>query len=200
MITQETIKILRERLASLTTYRDMELIERREWGAINFNQVKSDIESVLYLATVLSDLPIEHLPNTVATGISDQIPAVIDQLTRINEFSIEVGGDPKNQRDDICNNLVHAAEELQNRANVFIPYLAYRRGDIDENIQNLNESVTQIKELYNRTQEWVAGKKNDVDTLVEATRQAAASEGVATFTKEFENEASDIKTGSTKCL
>ena len=81
MITQETYNDLKGHLQTLSSYTDKELIERpNEWGTIKFEQVKTDIESVIYLAIILSDLPIEHLPNNVAAEISALISPVIGRL------------------------------------------------------------------------------------------------------------------------
>ena len=89
MITEEIYNNLKGHLQTLTSYADKELIARpNEWGTIKFEQAKADIESVLYLATTLSDLPIEHLPNNVAANISGRFPPVIELFKSIGEFSI----------------------------------------------------------------------------------------------------------------
>ena len=85
-------------------------------------------------------------------------------------------------------------------ANIHVPYLAYRRGDIDENIRKLNEGVNKAQNIISETKEWANDRKNDVDMIVKATREAAASAGVATFTAEFESESSKLDALSIKWL
>lgn len=200
MITQELIKELKERLGSLTSYENKELFKRQEWGAINFEQAKADIDSALYLATVLSDLPLEHLSNEVASDISSKIPPVVEQLKRVDEFSLEMGGDPANIRNDICISLTQTAEQLQNSASPYVPYLAYRRGDVGENIAKLNDAVDQSKAILNDNELWINNKKVEIEDIVTATREAAASAGVATFTAEFESEETNLLNRSNKWL
>ena len=200
MITQELITELKERLGSLTSYKNKELFKRQEWGAINFEQVEADLSSVLYLATVLSELPLEHLSSGVASDISSKIPPVAEQLKRVDEFSLEMGGDPASIRNDICHALTQAAEELQNSASLYIPYLAYRRGDVGENIAKLNDAVDQSKVILNDNESWISNKKGDIEKIVMATQEAAASAGVATFTEEFKGEEANLLKRSKKWL
>ena len=180
-------------------YAGKELVSRSEWGTINFKEAKADIESVLFLATELSNLPLQYLTSVAASELSSSIPPVAEHLSQIDNFSLEVG-DPNGRRDSIRGELQSAAESFHTQAHPLIPYLVYRRGDIAENIQNLDEAVNAAQEALHNAEQWVSGKKDDVEEIVNATREAAASAGVATFTAEFDGEASELRTRSKNWL
>ncbi len=68
----------------------------------------------------------------------------------------------------------------------------YRRGDITENMSNLDEAVSEAEERLTNTEQWDSGKTNEVEQIVAATCDAAASAGAAAFTEEFDGEASEL--------
>lgn len=199
MIAETTLEQLEELLGKLVAYDVGNLIHRSEWGTINFEKAQSDIESVLFVANNLSELPIEHLTDASAQRIIGAIPHTIQQLERINDFSVEAG-DPSNNRDQICNELRNAAESLCAEAIQSIPYLAYRSGDFAEIVNDLEAKVSVTTEKYENAVEWFINKQDEVNQIVSATREAAASAGVATFTAEFDSEASSLKNQSKKWL
>lgn len=198
MANQNNVNEFRAELSNVTKYRDKELISRPEWGAIGFQKASEDIEKVLSIATDLSELPLHHLTYNAIINIGNCLPRVADQLEMIEKFDLT--GDASSIRDQITQTLHDAAEQLVNKATPYIPYLAYKRGDISENIAALNSAVTEAEERLDATKTTIEGKVHEIDGIISAARDAAASVGVATFTQEFDTEASDLKDRSKKWL
>ena len=148
----------------------------------------------------LLELPVEFLTDSAANQIISLIPKVAQRLDRINEFSIEGGGDTGSNRDALCAELHQATEQLQEIAGPAIPYLAFRRGDVTENIARLESTLSDARKSYDDAEKWVTGKKAEVEETVRATREAAASVGVATFTQEFDQEAKVLNKRSVRWL
>ena len=71
---------------------------------------------------------------------------------------------------------------------------------MSEKISILNNEVKNARKKYREAIKWFNGKQAEVDKIVGATREAAASTGVTTFTKEFADEASNLQTKSTYWL
>ena len=75
MATQDYIDHLKEQLQTLAQYVDVELINRRDdWGPINFEEARADIDLALSMATDLIDLPLEYLTDAAAQQIINHIP------------------------------------------------------------------------------------------------------------------------------
>ncbi len=195
MATESFVNDLNERLRELTAFEDADLIRRpNEWGTINFESAKKDIRLVLDIARDLSELPLDYLTDNAAQQITQAVPPVTDHLRSIDEFTLQ--GDPTGTRDSLTNGLRNVAENLHVTASPHIPYLAYRRGDIADNIAKLNNAVNDTKQILERTESWTAERKSKVDGIVQAAQDAAAAVGVATFTQEFDGEATDLTSRS----
>ncbi len=200
MATQDYIDDLKGQLQSLAQYVDVELINRRDdWGPINFEEARADINLALSMATDLLDLPLEYLTDAAAQQIIQHIPGVVTELEGINQFSLE-GGDPGSRRDNLCSSLHAQVEALHVVASPHIPYLAYRRGDVAENMEKLNQAVGDAKKILEATKISSSDKSNEIEEIIKAAREAAASTGVATFTEEFYDEASTLGARSKKWL
>ena len=175
------------------------MISRRDWGTINFETAKADINSVLSIAKDLSDLPLQHLTDASAQTIINHIPPLVEHFEEINEFSLEEG-DPSNRRDNLCRELHEAVERFHSHVDPLIPYLAYKRGDIADNIEKLNNAVGEAERNLENAKTSIAERTNELDKIVQAAREAAASAGVATFTGEFDSESINLRTQSEKWL
>ena len=201
MATDSIVQVLQQELQTLTAYTDKELITRQEeWGPINFESARADIETSMSIAEDLSSLPLRHLTDSAASQIQRSIPGVADLLRQIDEFSLTAGGEPQEIRDSICNQLHNCVEELSNSANPHIPYLALKRGDISEAVGKLNDAVSRAQISLDESETWINQRKDVIEETVKSAQEAAASVGVATFTQEFDNESADLDDRSQKWL
>ena len=198
MPTKEKIDELKAELSKVTKYKDEELISRAGWGTIGFQKASEDIEMVFSIATDLIAMPLQYLADNAIQNILNCLPGVINQLQKIDNFDLT--GDAGSIRDQIWHDLHTAAEQLNSHATPHIPYLAYRRGDISENIAALNSAVSESEARLDETKTTIEGKVEEIDGIISAARDAAASVGVATFTQEFDTEANDLKGRSQKWL
>ena len=200
MATKDIVDRLSNELRSLAKYKGIELINRQqEWGSINFEEVRADIDLALSIATDLLDLPLQYLTDTVAQEIITHIPQVVSRLEEINTFSLE-GRDPANRRNELCYSLHSEVEVLHAAASPSIPYLAYKRGDVAENMAKLNQAVGDAGRILEDAKISLRDKNNEIEEIIKAIREAAASTGVATFTEEFRDEASILGTKSKNWL
>lgn len=201
MATESLINELKKELQSLAAYADIELISRKDdWGPINFEEARPDIDLALSMATDLLNLPLQYLIDGTAQQIVDNIPQVVARLEEINEFSLVEGGDPGSRRDHLCRYLRSEVESLYTVASPSISYLAYRRGDIADNIAKLNKAVNDAEKTLAEAKESIGNRKSEIDEIIKAAREAAASTGVATFTEEFHDEALTLGTQSKSWL
>ena len=200
MASDNLVNTLKLELNTILKYKDANLISNPDWGTINFESARQDIEAALNIARDLSDLPLGELADVDIQNIQRSIPQVCEVLVRIDEFSISSGGTPTDQRDEICEGLHRAVEELRAHAINYIPYLAYKRGDIDASMAKLEKTITQAQGTYNESKTWIDGKKGEIEQIESAARAAAASAGVGTFTGEFYTEAGRLQKVSKKWL
>lgn len=198
MASKEQIKELKAALETINQYQDKKLISRPEWGAIDFEKAKEDVELVLSIAGDLTDLPLNYLTDSAIQNITAHIPPVVQHLEAIDTFSLT--GDVAATRDSLASGLHGAAEQFNAHATPSIPYLAYKRGDVSANIAALNSAVEQAEKALEAAKTDIAKKSKEIDGIISAARDAAASVGVATFTQEFDDEATDLKERSENWL
>ena len=143
-------------------------------------------------------MPLSHLPDQAAQEIISHIPNVSTYLQQIDEFKLE--GNASQNRDSIASNLKSAVEGLLTVASQWISYLAYKRGDLAENIKQTEAALAAAKAQLDEANTYAVRKHEEVDKIVALTREASASDGVATFTHEFDQEAERLADGSKKWL
>ncbi len=198
MAAAELVEELEEQIKSITRYEDTELVRRPEWGAITFEVATQDIEVARSIAGDLSTMPLSHLADQAARDIAAQIPNVSAYLQQIDEFNLE--GDATANRDRIASNLKGAVEGLLTSASQWIAYLAYKRGDIEESVKQIETVLAKAKEKLDEANTYASRTQEEVDNIVKLTREASASAGVATFTQEFDQEAERLAAASKKWL
>lgn len=196
MATKDLVTALRKELESVLKYVDIELINRSEWGEINFESAHADIEDALSISSDLNGMPLEHLTDGIANNIQASIPAMAQALQQINEFSLASGGTPSENRDNICIALHKAVDKFRHSACSWIPYLMYKKGDVGESIAKLEQAIDKSQSLYDEAKAWVDEKKAEIEKIESAARTAAASAGVGTFTEEFNGEAEKLQSQS----
>ncbi len=198
MASQDIVQQLEEELETINQYKDVALIRRPNWGELTFERAEQDIELALSIAADLSSMPLSYLTNQAAQEITQYIPNVSTLLKQIHNFNLQ--GSASRKRNEIAANLQDAVASLHTAASVWIPYLAYKRGDSSENIRQIEEAVTNAKAQVNAVASYAEAKRTEVDEIVEAAREASASAGVATFTSEFDEEAKALAGNSKRWL
>ncbi|WP_024868872.1 hypothetical protein [Pseudoxanthomonas suwonensis] len=197
------VKKLRESITKVLSYDKSRLVSRSDWGAINFATAAQDIDAIFEIASLLNDLPIERLPSSAADRVADALNSANGWLEQNDKFDLTNGGTPS-KRDEIVQNLRAQHENLYTQAHNWIPFLAYLKGDIPEQLATITGSVTLAQQTMQDFDKYAQGQKDEIAAIVKATREAAAEAGVASFTEDFLRDAdareTDAKTWLTRSM
>jgi hypothetical protein len=175
------------------TVLEKNLTERREWGSITFSAADVDISRLRQYVGYLRVLPLEHLPDQIiVSSFHSPIAAVVPILQQIDAFSLTAGS-PTQTRDTLVSQLHAHIEAVYVNGAQWIPFLAYQKGDVTKNIEQLSESVTNAKAILDKAQGDVETKKTELDSIIIAAREASAAAGAAVFTTDFQQESTDSK-------
>ena len=199
MATKEQAKSLTDLITKALEFYNGSLLSRPEWGAVNFNGASNDLDRAKSILSYLNILPLESLPDSAINQITAAINQVTSILDQINKFSITTGN-PTGTRDGIQTNLHNQVDSFYSQTANWIPFLAYQKGDVAENISKLTDTLNQAQKLIEQTKLGIDKDKAEIDKIIIATREASASAGAAVFTKDFENESDAQEKSSHKWL
>jgi len=199
MATADASIALREKIASGLAFRDKSLEHRSQWGSITFERAAPDFRRVFEILSNLSVLPIESLTDAAVRDIQTEINHAISVFGRIDEFNIEQPN-PGQVRDQLVGEAHTRADQLYTIATPWIPYLAYQKGDVAQNIETLTTSITQAQRLTDEAKTAIAKRQSEIDAIITQAREASAAAGAAVFTHDFKNEASSIERAAHKWL
>ncbi len=174
------------------------LVTRSPWGSIDFKAAEADIKQAYSLAADLGTLPLEFLSDTASEQIARHMENIPPILKQIDDFKLE--GDAASTRNNLVINFHSHIDALMNVAGPPLPYLLYKRGDIATNISNLENSIQKTQGLYAGAEKWVADKKLDIDTVLNAARDLASKSGAAVFGSAFKAQADALEMSATTWL
>lgn len=199
MASNKTIEPLKTLLQECLGYEPDKLVSRTEWGSINFQAAKADLDRIFAITGHLNLLPLEYLTDQAVNQIKQALDGVKGVLDRLDAFDL-ASGTPTQIRDQIVNEIHTQADNFYTIATPWIPFLAYQKGDVAENISTLTESVREAQGLVGEAKKDITKKKGEIEGIVTAAREASASAGAAVFTQDFDEEAGKLKTGANKWL
>lgn len=191
MASEEQVKKLIELISEIIKIEISDLIYDKDWGSINFESAKHDLERLYALCNHFKVLPLDQLPDDIASQILTNATPISQTVTNIREFTIEQA-DPSGIRDKYVNQVKVNVDKFYKFAHIYVPYLAYQKGEIQNNIKQLTSSVSSAKSLLETSEVEVSEKMTEIDKIIQAAREASASVGVAHFTADFDQEAKDI--------
>lgn len=199
MATSEEVEKLIKRLKDVTEIEIDDLIQDKDWGSINFESAKSDLERLYSICNHLKVLPIDQLPSDIANQIFNESTPINTTITNIRNFSIEQSN-PSGVRDQYVNEVTANVDRFYKCSHIYVPYLAYQKGEIQNNIKQLTGSVEESKRLLENTKKSVISKSGEIDKIINAAREASASVGVAHFTADFVAESETMESQAEKWL
>lgn len=161
------------------------LIQRTEWGSIDFSAAAKDIDAIYEIVGLLRDLPLEKLPTPAITQISESMDRVLVWVNRANNFSLTSEASPASARDDIVNNIAAVQQDLYINTHQWIPFLAYLRGDIPAQLRQITSSVALAETAKGDFDKYLGDRRGELDLIIQATREASAQAGVGQFTTDF---------------
>jgi hypothetical protein len=189
MANDNRIKQLRKTLKDVLSYQNKEMITRREeWGPISFVAAEKEIKTTFKLANDLLNLPLEYLSDQTADEISTSLANLLPQLKEIDSFTI-AAGDPSNRCKGIVDQIHHRVNIIYSSVAIWIPYLAYQRGDVSENIAKLASILEEARQKADLGIAQIEAKNKEVASVLVKVREVAAEAGAAVFTEDFQREA-----------
>lgn len=197
--SKENITKLRNSIDAALEFQDQDIIRRGNWGTITFEAAEDDLERIFSVLSHLKLLPLDGLTNRALTQITQSLQEVEQSLNAINEFTIEQAN-PTQVRDQLASQLGKSSDQFYEVATPWIPFLAYQKGDVAKNIEELTQSVSNASELINGARNDITKKKSEIDDIITQAREASAAAGAAVFTKDFDQEAIIQKTAAFRWL
>jgi len=176
-----------------------DLVSSPNWGTINFEEAKPELEKFFSILNHLKMLPVDLLPDQAIITIIEQCKPVYTIVEAIKKFTLEQAN-PLEQRNSLVTQLKPYIDAFYTNTHIWIPFLAYQRGDIQRNIQELNKTVAESSKLLTAAKADVMKKQGEIDQIITAAREASATVGVGHFTADFLAEATDKGVSAKKWL
>ncbi|MFG0584437.1 hypothetical protein ACF8C1_14475 [Pseudomonas sp. zjy_9] len=193
MATKEQVEKLLSLFKKITELDIPDLIYDKDWGSINFESAKADLERLYALCNHFKVLPIDQLPTDIADQIHAEATPINQTIANIREYTIEQAN-PSAVRDKYVVEVKANVDRFYKFAHIYVPYLAYQKGEIQNNIKQLTSSVNEAKSLLEESERDVSSKSEEINRIIQAAREASASVGVAHFTADFLSEAEAMET------
>lgn len=188
MATAQEISDFKDLINKCLSLEISNLTTKPEWGSINFEDSVSDFKRIEALLNSFLTLPLEYLPDGVIPPFSTALTPVESILSSISKFDIAEGGDPTARKVTLVNQLRDAVNNFFRIVHIYIPYLAYQRGDVDNNIAQLTGSVRSAEKFVEDAKLKIDAHLVDFSKIISSAREASAKAGVGVFTKDFSEE------------
>ncbi|MRS01913.1 hypothetical protein EG832_01575 [bacterium] len=184
MASEANIKQLMDMITACIEKPIDDLVSNPNWGTINFEEARPELERFFSILNHLKVLPVGLLPDQAINTIIEQGKPVYTIVDSIKQFAIEQAN-PLEQRNRLVTQLKPAVDNFYTHSHLWIPFLAYQRGDIQRNIQELNKTVDESSKLLTAAKTDVKKKQGEIDQIITAAREASATVGVGHFTADF---------------
>ena len=193
MANTEQVNAIKESLATIVAIDPPTLGVSTALGAVNFKAGQPLFERVHKLAKELDALPMEALPTA---GVNWQQLAsftanVATTLGSIAEFTLKGRANPESERDTLVTTLETQYDQMLNGFLPYIPYLTLRSAQVFEVVQQSQTLLADTKTTCDAAVTHLTTQKENIDTIVQAAKDAAAKIGVAKFAIKFDAIASD---------
>lgn len=199
MASEALTKQFRDLINDCTQSSIDELLINLDWGKITFEGCRPELERTYSMLNQFKLLPLDLLPDGPTQQIVSALPPIKQTLDQIRSFTIE-SGNPTGTRDQLVNQIKSQSDQFFTAAHLYIPYLAYQKGDVQRNINDLTRSVEEAGLLVDGTKKDIEQRRGEIGEIIVAAREAAASVGVAHFTADFNAEADARDEGAEKWL
>jgi len=199
MATEALTKQFRELINDCTQSPVDELLINPDSGKISFEGCRPELERTYSMLNQFKLLPLDLLPDGPTQEIVNTLPPIKQTIDQIRAFSIE-SDNPMGTRDQLVNQIKSQADQFFTAAHLYIPYLAYQKGDVQRNINELTRSVKEAGLLVDGAKDDIKKRRGEIGDIIVAAREAAASVGVTHFTAVFNAEANTQDSSAQKWL
>lgn len=191
MATKEQVENIRQHVEKVTGFDIDNLTMRSGLGDLNFRESKVDLEQIHELLKPLSTHPTELLTQGTADSIIHSLESLHPIIDGIHDFDVE--RENPDARGQLVEQLHGQTEAIVEIVAPWLPYLAYAQGDVQQNIQQITDAVTNARAIVEAGREDVDKGKQEVASIIDAARDASAEAGVATFTRDFADKAAALE-------
>ncbi len=191
MATEEQVENIRQHVEKATGFDIDNLTMRSGLGNLNFRESKVDLEQIHELLKPLSTHPTELLTQGTADSIIHSLESLHPIIDGIRDFDVE--RENPDARGQLVEQLHGQTEAIVEIVAPWLPYLAYAQGDVQQNIQQITDAVTNARAIVEAGREDVDKGKQEVASIIDAARNASAEAGVATFTRDFADKAATLE-------
>lgn len=168
---------------------DMEsLIVRPEWGELNFETWRAEIEGAFLTVNSLLKLPLEKLAEKPLVQIQKVLNELTQAIGSINKFSV-TKNDAQQARPQVAAKL---QQSLQNIVGVASPWIILYQSQGQQDIDIKKEAERFRAEASIALEEvkgQVRSKQEQADQLMSALQESVAASGAGVFSDEFKSRA-----------
>ena len=186
MATEALVKQLRDISKDCTQTPINKLISNLNRGDMNFGSTRIDLERAFNIFKELLILPIDILPDRAIETIINHAEPLKNKITEIRSFDSIFGIYAVSPRDRIANTLKENVDDFYAISHPWISYLVYKKDGFQNKVDELTNAITNAKDE-------IATKKEEVDEIVIAIREASASVVVSRFSANFSDEAESLR-------
>lgn len=168
------------------------IVSRQQWGEINFDAIRGDIETAFWLAKELRGSPVYLLPENIFGPAAARLSQIVQMFDQIDKFRISEG-DAVALRDSISHQFRQIVEAATSEIGVWLPLLALRSGEIENWSVKAREIGADMTRMMQDVRERTDEGMKDIRSSIDAARAAAGEAGAAQFTHEFRRESEIVE-------
>lgn len=187
MATASQIKELQNIVGQINSLDRGTLVKRDKWGEITFEKSQGEFSQVFWFSDQIKSYPLDALPETIVVTMVRYLGDVWSRLKAIDSFSINQGNAAATST-QLSQDLRNSLDQLFLNCAQWIPFLAHQNGDVVRNINALVERTKEAEQILERSRAQCVEKRDEVQRIVQAARDASAGAGAAVFTQDFDDE------------
>ena len=187
MATASQIQELQNIVSQINGLNRDTLVKREKWGEITFVKSKGEFSQVFWFSDQIKSYPLDALPDSITGIMVRHLSEVWSRLKAIDSFSINQGNAAATST-QLSQDLRNSVDQLFLNCAQWIPFLAHQNGDVVRNINALVERTKEAEQILEKSRAQCIEKRDEVQRIVQAARDASAGAGAAVFTQDFEDE------------
>lgn len=199
LASDEQLALFQTLVHETTGFNATDLLSNSEWGALNFERARRDVETVYEFAELLRELPLDLLPTDVLDQIHRTFDGIMTVFSMINDFTIKQRN-PQQVRDQIVEELGGQVDQLRYQMHPWVGYLNHFSTAARENSQKMTALIANANALMESAIAESEKKSKELEAIISASRKAVGQIGVGGYTQDFQKEADTHASASQKWL
>jgi len=181
------VEDLRNNLSACLEYSSLDLVSRRSWRNIRFDEITQVLGQLYSTCDDLLNSPIEDLTSSTNRTLDDLLRHVMDQLAKINSFRPESAGERTEViRDKIANDALIVINKFLDNARPWVAYLITQRINAPKRLGALEDKAERNSKEFD---DYFRSKKDEFDRLSSDAREIFGAHGLTLFAGSFDAEA-----------